>query len=305
MAILTKQPLVGGRRRRVFAENAWFLVFISPWLVGFLAFTAGPMLVSVAISFMRWELLSPPQFVGAENWRHLGDDPLFWQSLKVTTIYTLLNVPIGLAASFLLALLMNSKVRGIALFRTIFYLPSLVSGVAVAILWTWLLNPTFGLINWLLSLVGIAGPQWIFSSTWVLPSFILMGLWGVGGSMVIYLAGLQSIPSELYEAASIDGAGWLSKLVHITIPMMSPIILFNLIIGVINSFQIFTQAYVMTGGGPGNASLFLVLYLYRNAFQYFQLGYASVLAWVLFGIIAALTALVFRLSRDRIFYANA
>ncbi|MEZ4736184.1 MAG: sugar ABC transporter permease [Caldilineaceae bacterium] len=229
-------------------------------------------------------------------------DPLFWQSLKVTTLYTVFNVPVTLTAAFLLALLMNNNVRGIALFRTLYYLPSLVSGVAVAMLWTWLLNPKFGLINWGLDLIGIQGPEWIFSKNWVLPSFILMNLWGAGGAMVIYLAGLQGIPTELYEAAAMDGAGWWSKLFAVTLPMISPVILFNLIIGMINSFQVFTQAYVMTAGGPGNASLFYVLYLYRNAFQYFQMGYASALAWVLFVIIAFFTFLVFRTSRDRVFY---
>jgi multiple sugar transport system permease protein len=302
VTVSTQRQRILGVRKLVFIENLWFYLFIAPWLIGFLVFTAGPMVASIVISFMRWELLLPPVFVGLENWTHIAEDSLFWQSLKVTTLYTIFNVPITLVSAFLLALLMNSNVRGITFFRTLYYLPSLVSGVAVAMLWIWLLNPEFGLINWGLSLVGIDGPQWIFSQTWVLPSFILMNLWGVGGAMVIYLAGLQSIPTELYEAAAIDGAGWWSKLISVTIPMVSPVILFNLIIGMINSFQVFTQAYVMTSGGPGNASLFFVLYLYRNAFQYFQMGYASVLAWVLFAIIAFFTYLVFRTSRDRVFY---
>lgn len=298
----TKGQRIFGIRKPILIENLWFYFFIAPWLLGFLIFTAGPMIASIVISFMRWELLLPPEFVGFSNWTRMFSDPLFVQSLKVTTVYTVFNVPVGLVASFLLALLMNARVRGIAFFRTLYYLPSLVSGVAVAMLWTWLFNPKFGLINWLLHLVGIPGPGWIFSAQWVLPSFVLMNLWGVGGGMVIYLAGLQGIPTELYEAADIDGAGWSSKLWNITIPMVSPVILFNLIIGMINSFQVFTQAYVMTKGGPGNASLFYVLYLYRNAFQYFQMGYASALAWVLFAIIAFFTFLVFRTSRDRVFY---
>lgn len=291
-----------GVRRLVFIENVWFYLFISPWIIGFLVFTAGPMVASIIISFMRWELLSPPDFVGMSNWKALFSDELFWQSIKVTSIYTVLNVPVALTFAFLLALLMNVRVSGIAFFRTLYYLPSLVSGVAVAMLWMWILNPKFGLLNWLLSLVGIQGPEWIYSSTWVIPSFVMMNLWGVGTSMVIFLAGLQSVPAELYEAAELDGAGSLRKLWNITIPIVSPVILFNLIIGIINSFQVFTQAYVMTEGGPGNASLFYVLYLYRNAFQYFQMGYASALAWVLFVIIAFFTYLVFRTSRDRVFY---
>jgi multiple sugar transport system permease protein len=302
MAANTGGQRILGVRRLVFIENLWFYLFISPWIIGFLVFTAGPMLASIAISFMRWELLSPPEFVGLNNWKAMFEDELFWQSLKVTTIYTVFNVPVALTFAFLLALLMNVRVRGISFFRTLYYLPSLVSGVAVAMLWMWILNPKFGLINWLLSLVGIAGPEWIYSKTWVIPSFVMMNLWGVGTSMVIFLAGLQSVPGELYEAAELDGAGSLRKLWNVTIPIVSPVILFNLIIGMINSFQVFTQAYVMTGGGPGNASLFYVLYLYRNAFQYFQMGYASALAWVLFVIIAFFTYLVFRTSRERVFY---
>lgn len=289
-----------GRLARI--ENRWFYLFISPWIIGFLIFTAGPMVASIGISFARWELLLPPEFIGTANWTSMFKDALFWQSLKVTAIYTVFNVPVSLVASFALALLMNTRVRGITIFRTFFYLPSLVSGVAVAMLWMWILNPSFGLANFFLHLVGIKGPGWIFSQTWVLPSFILMNLWGVGGGMVIYLSGLQGVPTELYESAEIDGADWWNKLVSITIPMISPIILFNLIIGIINSFQVFTQAYVMTKGGPGNASLFYVLYLYRNAFQYFQMGYASALAWVLFAVIGFFTFLVFRTSRDRVFY---
>lgn len=302
MAANTGGQRIFGMRRLVFIENLWFYLFISPWIIGFLVFTAGPMLASIAISFMRWELLSPPEFVGLNNWTAMFKDDLFWQSLKVTSIYTVFNVPVALTFAFLLALLMNVRVRGISFFRTLYYLPSLVSGVAVAMLWMWILNPKFGLINWLLNFVGIAGPDWIYSKTWVIPSFVMMNLWGVGTSMVIFLAGLQSVPGELYEAAELDGAGSLRKLWNVTIPIVSPVILFNLIIGMINSFQVFTQAYVMTAGGPGNASLFYVLYLYRNAFQYFQMGYASALAWVLFVIIAFFTYLVFRTSRERVFY---
>ncbi|HXF63238.1 MAG TPA: sugar ABC transporter permease [Caldilineaceae bacterium] len=302
MAAPVSERRILGVRRLVFIENLWFYLFISPWIIGFLVFTAGPMVASIAISFMRWELISPPEFVGLSNWKAMFSDDLFWQSLKVTSIYTLLNVPTALTFAFLLALLMNVRVPGIAFFRTLYYLPSLVSGVAVAMLWMWILNPKFGLINWLLSFVGIQGPEWIYSQTWVIPSFVMMNLWGVGTSMVIFLAGLQSVPMELYEAAELDGAGSWRKMWNVTIPIVSPVILFNLIMGIIGSFQVFTQAYVMTEGGPGNASLFYVLYLYRNAFQYFQMGYASALAWVLFIIIAFFTYLVFRTSRDRVFY---
>jgi len=302
VAVTTKRQQFLGIPMPTLRENLWFFFFIMPWLVGFLLFTAGPMIASVIISFTRWELLQAPDWVGAMNWTNMVVDPLFWQSLKVTLYFTLLSVPTGLVISFLLALLMNADVKGIALFRTIYYLPSIVSGVAIALLWQWILNPKFGLLNFLLGLVGITGPQWLFSKQWVIPAFVIMGLWGVGGSMIIYLAGLQSIPTELYEAVSLDGAGFWRKIWSVTLPMMSPVVLFNLVMGMIGSMQVFTQGYVMTQGGPNNASLFYVLYLYRNAFQYFQMGYASALAWVLFAIIALLTALIFRTAQDRVYY---
>jgi multiple sugar transport system permease protein len=229
-------------------------------------------------------------------------DPFFWQSLRVTVTYTVLAVPLGLVAGLAVAMLLNQKIKGLSIYRTIYYLPSLVGGVAVSLLWMWIFNPQFGVLNWLLSLVGIKGPQWIFSQHWVIPSFVLMSLWGIGGGMIIYLAGLQGIPTDLYDAAAIDGAGSVRTFRSVTLPMLTPVLFFNLVIGIIGSFQIFTQAFVMTSGGPNNASLFYVLYLYQNAFQYFYMGYASALAWVLFLIVVVLTALVFRSSPMWVFY---
>jgi multiple sugar transport system permease protein len=302
VAAETRQSLILGVRRTTWAEDLWFYFFIMPWLVGFVLFTAGPMIASVLISFTRWELVRTPEWVGFENWIRLAGDKLFWTSLRVTLSYTLLSVLPGLVVSFLLAYILNADVKGTPIFRTLFYLPSIVSGVAVAMLWLWIFNPRFGLINYLLSLVGITGPDWLWSRQWVIPSFAIMSLWGAGGAMLIYLAGLQSIPTELYEAAEIDGASGWRKVVNITLPMISPVILFNLIMRMIGSMQVFTEAYVMTVGGPNNASLFYVLYLYQNAFLYFRMGYASVLAWILFVLIALLTALIFRFSRDAVYY---
>jgi multiple sugar transport system permease protein len=223
----------------------------------------------------------------------------------VTTTYTLLAVPLALTGGLLVALLMNQNLKGVTLFRTLYYLPSVIAGVAVALLWQWIFNPNFGLINSILALVGIPGPKWIYTEDWVLPAFVIMNLWAVGGPMIIYLAALQSVPTELYEAAALDGAGALRRLLSITLPLISPVILFNFIIEIINSFQIFTSVYIMTQGGPNNGSLFFVLYIYRQAFQYFNTGYASALAWVLFVIIMLFTLIVFRSSKAWVYYEGA
>jgi multiple sugar transport system permease protein len=282
-----------------------FYAYTSPWIFGFLVFTLGPMLASIYFSLTEWNMLSAPRFVGLANFsKLLTTDKVFYHSLWVTAYYTFGSVPLGMVAGLLIALLMNAKVRGITVFRTIYYLPSLVSGVAVALLWRWVFNPQMGVINGLLWQVGIKGPGWVFSQDWVIPSFIIMSLWGVGGSMIIYLASLQGVPSELYEAANIDGAGSWRRFLSITLPMISPVLFFNLIMGIIGSFQVFTQSFVMTEGGPNNGSLFLVLYLYRNAFQYFKMGYASSLAWVLFLIIMVFTLLVFRSSSVWVYYES-
>jgi multiple sugar transport system permease protein len=214
----------------------------------------------------------------------------------------LFNVPINLVLGLCIALLLNQKIRGLGFFRTVFFLPSVTAGVAVSLLWLWIFNPRFGVINVLLGQIGIKGPTWLGSETWALPALIIMSVWGVGGSMLIYLAALQGIPTPLYEAATIDGATHFRKFIHITIPMISPVLLLNLIMGVIGSFQVFTQAFVMTSGGPNYATLFYVLYLYQHAFQWFNMGYASALAWVLFVIILICTFLILKMSRDWVYY---
>ncbi len=276
-------------------------LFVSPWILGFSVFTAGALLGSFSISLMRWDIVGDPYFLGIGNYTRMLGDQFFWKSLRVTFFY-LLNVPLNLVLGLCIALLLNQKIRGLSFFRTVFYLPSVTAGVAVSLLWLWIFNPRFGVINVLLDMVGIKGPGWLGSETWALPALIIMSVWGVGGSMLIYLAALQGIPTALYEAATIDGATQWSKFRHITIPMISPVLLLNLIMGIIGSFQVFTQAFVMTNGGPNYATLFYVLYLYQHAFQWFNLGYASALAWVLFIIILLCTFLILRMSREWVYY---
>ena len=283
-------------------EEREFYLFISPWIIGFILFGAGPIIASAVISFTDWSLLSSPRWVGLENYERLFTDRLFSVTVKNTFIYAIGSVSFGIIAGFLLALLLNQKVWGMALFRTIFYLPSVVAGIATALLWINIFHPDFGLINYTLAQFGIQGPGWLQSTTWAMPALIMMSVWGAGGGMVIYLAGLQSIPEHLYEAAALDGAGPLRKFWHITVPMMSPVIFFNMIVGIISSLQAFVLILVMTNGGPANSTLVYGLYLYRTAFQYFEMGYASAMAWVLFIIIMLITALQFRLASRWVYY---
>jgi multiple sugar transport system permease protein len=259
----------------------------------------------VYLAFQDWNLIAEPEFVGFKNFERMLKDPLLGQSLKATTLYTFISVPLGLVASFMLALIINTKVRGIAIFRTIYYLPSIVPAVANAVLWAWILNTEFGLLNVLLRGIGLPKIKWLQDPAWALPALILMSLWNAGSAMIIFLAGLQGIPDILYEASEIDGAGRWAKLRHVTIPMMSPIIFFNLIIGMIGTFQVFTAGFLITDGGPQNATLFLVLYIYRNAFEYLDMGFAAVLSWLLFFIITALTLFVFRSYGSQVYYENA
>ncbi len=276
--------------------------FISPALLGFAVFVVGPILVSAYYSLCDYELTSSPQFRGVANYLGALKDPLFWQALKVSSVFSLSAVPLGMIGSLLLALLLNQRLRGVTAFRTLVYVPSVLSGVAIALLWSWIFNPNFGIINVLLGRVGIKGPQWLFSEEWALPALVVMSLWGVGGGVLINLAGLQGIPTELYEAAEMDGASSRRKLLVVTIPLLSPVIFFNLVMGIIGSLQNFTQSYIMTRGGPNHATLFYVLYLYQNAFNWFKMGYASALAWMLLGIILVLTLLVFRSAPFWVYY---
>jgi multiple sugar transport system permease protein len=296
-----RAKLFGGGKLET-QEAVWFHVFAAPWIIGFLVFTAYPMLASFFLSFTKYEVIHPWQWIGLGNYLHMVQDPLLLQSLKVTVTYAVGSVGLGVSFAFLLALLMNQRLPGITVYRTLYYLPSTISGVPVALLWMWVFSPTFGVLNVILGYVGITGPQWLFDPVWVIPAFIIMSLWGVGGAMIIYLAGLQGIPQHLYEAAELDGGGTLAKFWNVTIPMVSPVIFFNLILSIIGSFQTFTTAYVMTDGGPANGSLFYALYLYRNAFQFFNMGYASALAWLLLVIVLVLSLAVIQSSPYWVYY---
>ena len=293
-----------GKQSRI--EAYCFFLFITPWAVGFLAFALFPILASFYYSLTVFDAIRAPKWIGVGNYVELAHDPLFWQSLKVTATYAVGSVSLGIAASMAIALLLNRNIHGLAVFRTIFYLPAVISGVAVSLLWKWIFQPEFGVLNNLIwTLFHIKGPNWLGREQWVMPAMIVMSLWGIGGGIVIYLARLQGIPTELYEAAEIDGAGTWARILRITVPLMTPVIFFNLIMGIIGSFQVFTQAYVMTNGGPNNASLFYVLYLYNNAFRYYRMGYASALAWILFLILIALTLMVFRTASRWVYYETS
>jgi len=283
---------------------------IAPWLIGFVFLTLGAVIFSFVMSLTKWDMINPAKFVGGSNYSTiLFDDDRFRQSLKVTAIYAGCAVPMGLVCSLALAMLLNLNVKGMQWFRSIFYIPAILPGAAVAMVWLMVLRPqTNGIFNAILgSVAGLLHLSftpipWLTSPDWVLKSFIVMSLWGVGGGMIIYLAGLQSVPTQLYEAAEIDGAGSWQKFRNVTLPMISPTLFFNLIMGIIGSFQVFTSSFIMTQGGPANASLFYVLYLYQKAFKYLQMGYACALAWILFAIILALTLFVMTSSRRWVYY---
>lgn len=275
-------------------EALWCYVFIAPAVLGLLLFSVGPMIASLLLSFTSYDLLSPPEWIGGQNYVDLVADPLFRKSLGITLTYGVISVPATMVFALLLAILLNSKIPALALFRSAYYLPSVISGVAVAMVWRWMFNGEYGLINIGLGKLGIDGPAWLTDETWALRALIFMSLWSFGGTMLIYLAGLQGVPKELYEAAQVDGASRVRQHLHITVPMLSSVTLFNLIMGIIASLQVFAEPFVLTGGGPNNSTLLLPLYLYQNAFTYLKMGYASAIAWVAFAIIMLLTLLVFR-----------
>jgi multiple sugar transport system permease protein len=286
-------------------EAILFYLCISPWLIGFFLFYLGPILASFYYSLTEWDLLTSPQFIGLDNYvRLFTRDPLALKSFKVTLVYTLVYVPLDMVFGLSLALLLNQKLRGIGIFRTVYYLPSVLSGVAYVVMWMWMFNPQHGLINTLLSYVGIQGPRWLLDPKWALSALIIMSLWGVGRTMIIFLAGLQDIPAVLYEAAEIDGASRWKMFWNVTLPLLTPSLLFNLIFGIILTFQTFTNAFVATNGGPLDSTLFYVLYLYRKAFEHLQMGYASAMAWVLFLIVLGCTLVIFLTSGKWVFYRS-
>jgi multiple sugar transport system permease protein len=279
--------------------------FISPWLAGFLVFTAVPFLVSIYLSFTRYDVVSSPVWVGLANYRKLlSEDPLFWKSLWITFKYSLVAVPVGIVTGVALALLLNLEIGGISVYRTVFYIPSIVPVVATSVIFVWILNPQIGLVNGILRRFDIIGPAWLQDTKWAFWSLVFMSLWGVGGSMIIYLAGLKDIPLTLYEAAIIDGAGAWQRTRHVTLPMITPVIFFNLIMGVIGSFQYFTQAFIMTQGGPEDSTHFYALYLFNRAWRYLDMGYASAMAWILFVIVMVFTVLIFRTHHRWVHYGG-
>lgn len=281
------------------------LLFIAPWLITFVWFTLGPFIASIFLSFTNYRFIGFPTWVGLDNYvRLFTDDAKFVRSVINTLYYTAVHVPGIMILAFFVAILLNQKVRGQPIYRTAFYLPSVTAGVATAYLWILLLQPN-GLVNQFLGVVGIDGPNWLTSSTWAMPALILMSFWGLGTTMIIYLAALQGIPQHLYEAASVDGAGVIRKMWHVTVPMMTPAIFLTAVLQIIGSWQVFTQALIVTNGGPRDSTLFILLHLYRTGFEYFQMGYASAIAWILFVIILIFTVIQFGVARRWVYYEGA
>jgi multiple sugar transport system permease protein len=295
--------------RRQKREALEGILFASPWLIGFVLFTAGPMIASFLLSFTEWNGITPVselRWVGWKNYATLiQQDRSFAKALHNTAFYAVFSVPLGMVTALGLAVLLNQRVRGLAFFRTVFYLPSVVSGVATAMLWLWLFNPSFGGVNWLLRQLHLPEPGWLTDESTAIWVFIFMSIWGAGNAMLIYLAGLQGVPEHLYEAAALDGAGPATRFRHVTLPMLTPTLFFNLVMGIIGSFQVFTSSYVMTGGGPNEATLFYVLYLFQKAFEQFHMGYASAMAWILFAIVLAQTLMVLRSSKRWVYSDGA
>lgn len=285
------------------SEALAFYIWIMPWLIGFLLWRAWPMLDSLYLAFTDYRLLNSPTFTGLDNIRTLLDDEQFWKSLRVTLLYVVGTVPIGTTIAMGAAMLLAQKLKGVNFWRTIYFMPSVVAGVTVAVMWSFIFNPKFGLLNIILEWFGVKGPAWLASETWALPALIIMGWWTrIGTQMVIYLAGIKGIPKVLYEAAEIDGAGAWAKFRNVTVPMLSPTILFNVIIELIAAFQIVDPPLVLTDGGPNNATRLYVFNLYETAFEFSKMGYASLLAWILFIIVMILTVLTLRVSSRSVYY---
>ncbi|MGZ9587334.1 carbohydrate ABC transporter permease [Paenibacillus marinisediminis] len=302
-----------GKSRR---ERHYFwqgLAFASPWIIGFIFFTVYPFLSSLYFSLTEYDLFNPPRWVGLQNYKGILADDAFYKSLGNTFYMAFIAVPITLSSSLLMAMLLNYKVKGIRFYRTIFYLPSVIPIVASALLWTWMLNPDFGLINIMLRSVGLPDPAWLLDPSYTKPSLILMSLWGSGAGALIFLAALQGIPQQFYEAAQVDGANWWHRFWRITVPALSPIILFQLIMGLIGAFQIFTESYILSGGkvaggsplgGPGQSMLFYAVNLYQEAFVFLKMGYASALAWILFVIVLVITFVLLKTSGRWVYYGG-
>lgn len=292
-------------------EAILFYLTTSPWTVGFLLFTFIPMAISLYLSFTRWNVLTAPQWIGFQNYVTMfTNDPDFYQSLKVTLLFTITSVPLQIIVALFLAILLNEATRAVGFFRTAFYIPSIVASVASAVLWTWIFNPRFGPVNGLLRTLGMTAPQWFNDPSYALIALVIMSSWGVGGQMLIFLAGLKGIPRSLYEAAEVDGAGRITRFFRITIPMLSPTLFFNLIMSMIGAFQTFDSAFVISTtrggqiGAPLKSTLFYLLHLYEEGFKFLNMGYASALAWVLFLLILGVTFVINRWSKSWVFYSG-
>ncbi|CAH8770693.1 sugar ABC transporter permease [Paenibacillus dendritiformis] len=283
-------------------DNMYFYLFISPWLIGFIVFALYPILASLYYSFTDYDIISSPHFIGLDNYKELFEDELFYKSIVVTLKYTLISVPLGLFLSLIFAMLINMKIPARGFFRTAMYFPSMVSGVSMSLLWFWIFNPEVGVFNYILSWFGVKGPAWFLDENFAIWALIIMTFWGVGAGMIIFLAGLQGVPSSLLEAAKLDGAGRWKTFWNVTFPMISPVFLFQLIMSVIESFQVFTQAYVMTQGGPNYSTRFYVYNVYVSAFKDFRLGYASAMAWLLLLAILIITVIIMKSSNRFVYY---
>jgi len=296
-------------KRLSFEETFWGWVFTIPAVLGLILFKIGPVLVSLYFSFTKYDIISPPKYIGIENYRKLMTDTYWLKSIQVTLKYTVLFIPLALIVAYVIALLMSQDLKGIHVYRTMWYLPSLVPVVAGAIVWRWALNPEFGPINYPLRVLGLDAPGWLTDPNWIIPSVVLIQLWAVGSSALIFLAAIKGVPETYYEAAEVDGASDWTRFWNITLPMTSSVIFFQLIILVIASFQVFGVAYILFSGqttsdpaGPGNSALFYVLYTYRNAFGYFKNGYASAMAWIMFAVIMVFTFILFRTQKMWVYY---
>lgn len=294
-------PRLGNRQK----NNLRFLLWVSPWLFGFVILTLLPLLGSFYISFTEWKIISDPVWVGLENYKTLFTEELFLKSLKVTFVYCALTIPLTMILTFGTAMLLNGDLPYSGILRTIYYMPCVVSGVATSLLWSYIFNYRFGMLNQALKAIGVQGPNWLGDERWSLIALAIMSLWGVGGGIVIYLAGLQTVPQHLHEAARLAGAGWWRRLFTITIPSMSPILLFQFLTNIIGGLQTFTSGYLMTGGGPNDSTMFYALYLYNNAFKYHKMGKACAMAWILFVIIMFLSFLIMKVSAPMVYYENS
>ena len=297
------KQLSSARRREAISGY----LFISPWLIGFIVFFVGPIIASFILSFMRWNIVGAPTWVGLDNYQAIfTSDARFAKAVQVTITYAVFYLPLEVICGIGLAVLMNQKLRGIGIFRTLFYMPYVVPQVAAALVWVWMLNARYGVVNTIMGWFGIQGPNWLGNPAYILPSLIIIALWGVGGSSIIYLAGLQNISQTLYEAATVDGANRIQRFFRITLPMLSPTIFFQVVLGLIGVFQTFTPAFIAAGanGGPLQSGLFYMLYIYNRGFVTLRMGYASALAWILTVFILIVTILVLRSSRYWVYYES-